>query len=257
MFGAAGVTAATAGGRAVAVIDVLRASTTIAAALANGARAVVPLADAATVAERARGYARGDVLLAGERHMRPVPGFDRGNSPGEFTRDAVGGRTVLLATTNGTPALVAAAAAGARHVISVAFVNLSASVAFLRAALRGGLGVTIVCAGQDRQFALEDAACAGRLARELARGRRGGRAALDDAARACALLDRRYRDRFDRLFADAAHARALADAGYESDLAACADVDRYSVVPALAHGQLVAHDPLDAGAPRAGAGGAT
>ncbi len=257
MFGAAGVTAATAGGRAVAVIDVLRASTTIAAALANGARAVVPLADAATVAERARGYARGDVLLAGERHMRPVPGFDCGNSPGEFTRDAVGGRTVLLATTNGTPALVAAAAAGARHVISAAFVNLSASVAFLRAALRGGLGVTIVCAGQDRQFALEDAACAGRLARELARGRRGGRAAaLDDAARACALLDRRYRDRFDRLFADAAHARALAAAGYEGDLAACADVDRYSVVPALAHGQLVAHDALDAGAPRAGAGGA-
>jgi 2-phosphosulfolactate phosphatase len=239
IFGAAAATPGTVGGRAVAVIDVLRASTTIAGALANGARAVVPFADAATAAERARDYARGEVVLAGERQMRRVPGFDCGNSPGEFTREAVAGRTVLLATTNGTPALAAAAAAGARHVISAAFVNLGAARAFLRAALRGGLGVTIVCAGQDRQFALEDAACAGRLARELVG--RAGRAAPDDAARACALLDRRYRNRPDRLWADAAHARALAAAGYEADLAACAAVDVFPVVPTLVHGQLVAH----------------
>jgi 2-phosphosulfolactate phosphatase len=238
-------------GRAVAVVDVLRASTTIAAALAHGARAVIPLPDAATAAERARGYARGDVVLAGERHMRPVPGFALGNSPGEFTAEAVGGRTVLLATTNGTPSLAAAAAAGARPVISAAFVNLSAALAVLRAALRGGLGVTIVCAGQDGRFALEDAACAGRLVRALARRRRGTDAPLlDDAARACALLDRRYRDRFDRLYADAAHARALAAAGFDADLAACAEVDRFAVVPTLVDGRLVAHGvTAAAGAP--------
>jgi 2-phosphosulfolactate phosphatase len=164
----------------------------------------------------------------------------------------VGGRTVLLATTNGTPALAAAAAAGARHVVSASFVNLSAALAFLRAALRGGVGVTIVCAGTDRRFALEDAACAGRLVRELVRRRaRGVPAAPDDAARACALLDRRYRDRFDRLFADAAHARALAAAGYAEDLDVCGDVDRFPVLPLLAHGQLVAHAPAGA----AGRGG--
>jgi 2-phosphosulfolactate phosphatase len=249
VFGAAGVTAAAAAGRAVAVIDVLRASSTIAAALANGARAVVPLPDAATAAERARDYARSEVVLAGERHMRRVPGFDLGNSPGDFTRDAVAGRTVLLATTNGTPALAAAAAAGARLVVSAAFVNLSAALAVLRAALRGGLGVTIVCAGQDGRFGLEDAACAGALVRALARRRRGADApAVDDAARACALLERRYRGRFDRLFADAAHARALAAAGFEADLADCAAVDRYAVVPALVHGRLLAHDRTTAAA---------
>jgi 2-phosphosulfolactate phosphatase len=182
--------------------------------------------------------------------MRPVPGFDLGNSPGDFTRAAVGGRTVLLATTNGTPALAAAAAAGAAQVISAAFVNLAAALAVLRAALRGGLGVTIVCAGQDGRFGLEDAACAGRVARVLARRRSGGEAPLlDDAARACALLDRRYGGRFDRLFADAAHARALSAAGYEADLAVCADVDRYPVVPALVHGRLVAHERAGGAAP--------
>jgi 2-phosphosulfolactate phosphatase len=240
VFGAAGVTPAAVGGRTVAVIDVLRASTTIAAALAHGARAVVPFPDAATAAERVRDYARAEVVLAGERQMRPVPGFDLGNSPGDFTEAAVAGRTVLLATTNGTPALAAAAAAGAHEVISAAFVNLSAALRVLRAALRGGLGVTIVCAGQDGRFALEDAACAGRLVRALAARRRGAEApVLDDAARACALLDRRYRDRFDRLFADAAHARALTAAGYAADLEACAAVDRFAVVPTLAHGRLV------------------
>jgi 2-phosphosulfolactate phosphatase len=201
VFGAAAVTPAAVAGRAVAVIDVLRASTSIAAALAHGARAVVPLPDPATVAERARGYARVDVVLAGERQMRPVAGFAIGNSPDDFTADAVAGRTVLLATTNGTPALAAAAAAGARQVCSAAFVNLAAATHVLRTALRGGLGVTIVCAGQDGRFALEDAACAGRIVRALGRRPRGAEPpALDDAARACALLDRRYRDRFDRLW---------------------------------------------------------
>jgi 2-phosphosulfolactate phosphatase len=252
VFGAAAVTPAAVAGRAVAVIDVLRASTSIAAALAHGARAVVPLPDPATVAERARGYARVDVVLAGERQMRPVAGFAIGNSPDDFTADAVAGRTVLLATTNGTPALAAAAAAGARQVCSAAFVNLAAATHVLRTALRGGLGVTIVCAGQDGRFALEDAACAGRIVRALGRRPRGAEPpALDDAARACALLDRRYRDRFDRLWADAAHARALALAGYTADLAACAAVDRYPVVPALVDGRLVASGVR---APAAGAG---
>ncbi|MGH8165454.1 MAG: 2-phosphosulfolactate phosphatase, partial [Rhodanobacteraceae bacterium] len=83
-------------GRVVAVIDVLRASTTIVTALANGARAVVPFADADELMTRARQFERGDVRLAGERRMLPIEGFELGNSPAQFTPEAIGGRTVLL-----------------------------------------------------------------------------------------------------------------------------------------------------------------
>ena len=102
-------------GRVVAVIDVLRTSTTIAAALANGARQVVPLAEAEEVMRRAKAFERSEVLLAGERKMRPIPGFDVGGSPAEFSPTSVEGKTVLLTTTNGTQALLALQ--GAREVI--------------------------------------------------------------------------------------------------------------------------------------------
>ncbi|HEX3865332.1 MAG TPA: 2-phosphosulfolactate phosphatase, partial [Gemmatimonadaceae bacterium] len=155
--GAGAVAAPDVVGRVVAVIDVLRASSSIAAALANGARAVIPVESSEEVITRAKNFERGEIRLAGERKMLTIPGFDLGNSPREFTRAAVDGRTILMATTNGTPAITNTA--GARDVVVASYVNYTAVLTMLRAALRGGADVTIVCAGRDRQFALEDAGC--------------------------------------------------------------------------------------------------
>ena len=94
-------------GRVVAVIDVLRASTTIATALASGARAVIPFESSEEAVTRSKQFERGAYLLAGERKMLRMEGFDLGNSPLEHTASAVEGKTVLLATTNGTKALLA------------------------------------------------------------------------------------------------------------------------------------------------------
>ena len=102
-------------GRVAVVLDVLRASTTIAHALASGARAVIPFASTEEVVNRAKQLERREVILAGERNMAPIPGFDRGNSPREFTSEQVEGKTILMTTTNGTRALVALT--GARDVI--------------------------------------------------------------------------------------------------------------------------------------------
>src|SRR5919198_5484943 len=167
--------------RVVAVIDVLRASTTIAAALANGARNVVPLESAEEVITRAKQFDRSEVRLAGERRMRPIPGFDLGNSPREFTRAAVEGKTVLITTTNGTAAF--APIQGARDVVVASYINYTAVATLLRAAARGGNDVTLVCAGRDRQFSLEDAACAGRFARAVCKRAEG--AAMSDSTVAC------------------------------------------------------------------------
>src|ERR1041384_44323 len=108
-------------GRFVAVIDVLRASTSIATALGNGARAIIPLESSEDVVTRAKTLERDDVRLAGERRMRAIPGFDFGNSPREFTREAVEGKTILMTTTNGTPVIMNTQAA--RDVIIASYVN--------------------------------------------------------------------------------------------------------------------------------------
>lgn len=221
-------------GRVVAVIDVLRASTTIVTALANGARAVVPFADADELMTRARQFERGDVRLAGERKMLPIEGFDLGNSPAQFTASAVGGMTVLLTTTNGTGALVGAQ--GAADVVVASYVNLSAVTAMLRTALRGGTDVVIACAGQDGHYALEDAACAGRYVRMVTKRLSG--VAMNDAAHSCALLARNYGDDIGSVFLDSAHGRALLDAGFREDLALCAVVDAYPIVPVFTERQI-------------------
>ena len=226
-------------GRVVAAIDVLRASTTIAAALANGARNVVPLDSADEAIMRAKQFTRSEVRLGGERKMLPIPGFELGNSPREYTREAVEGKTVLLTTTNGTAVLTQLP--GARDVVVASYVNFSAVATLLRAALRGGTDVTLVCAGRDRMFSLEDAACAGRFARSVSKEVVGTE--LSDGAYACTVLDRKYGDRLDQLFADSEHGQALLDAGFGQDLETCAEIDKFPVIPIYQDRQITLLGP--------------
>lgn len=233
-FGPAGVTPADVSGRAVAVIDVLRASTSIAVALDNGARAIIPFENSEDAVSRAKAFERGDVRLAGERKSQPIPGFDLGNSPMQYTREAVDGKTILMATTNGTGAITATQ--GARDVIVSSYVNFSASMSMLRAALRTGTDVVLLCAGQDRRFALEDAACAGRFAHHISK--RLTSITLNDGAQACILIDKKYGDNLMKLFDASAHGRSLREAGFGDDLAVCAAVDSHAVLPVYQDRQI-------------------
>lgn len=238
-FGTGELAAADVGGRVVAVIDVLRASTTIAVALGNGAKAVIPLESSEEVVVRSKSFAKSEVRLAGERKMHTVPGFDFGNSPREFTREAVEGKTVLFSTTNGTGALTSVS--GARDVVVAAYVNFSPVVALLRTALRGGADVAILCAGHDRHFSLEDAACAGRYVRLMTKSLPG--VALNDGAYSATVLDAKYRENRAKVFADSAHGRALAEAGFAEDLALAAALDAYPVVPIYQDRQITRIGP--------------
>jgi 2-phosphosulfolactate phosphatase len=233
-FGPATVHSQELHGRLVVVIDVLRASSTIAVALANGARTVIPFESTDEVVTRSKSFERSDVILAGERRMKTVPGFDLGNSPREFTPEVVDGRTILFSTSNGTAALLAVQ--GARDVLIGSFLNFSAVLAMLRSASRSGIDIALLCAGSDGQFALEDAVCAGHFVRGMTR--RLANAALNDAARIAALADRRYAADLRRVFEESTHGRALADAGFGEDLVVCAGVDTYPVVPVYAERQI-------------------
>lgn len=225
-FGTAGITPADVSGRAVAVIDVLRASTSIAVALDNGAKAVVPFEKSDEVIERSKAFEKGDVRLAGERKSLPIPGFDLGNSPQSFTRELVENKTILMATTNGTGAITTTQ--GARDVIIASYVNFSASLSFLRAALRTGADVALICAGQDRRFALEDAACAGRYVHHIAKRLNG--VTFNDGAQACQLIDKKYGENLKKLFLASDHGRALVEAGFGDDLDVCAAIDSHAVL---------------------------
>ncbi len=226
-FGSQALTPADVSGRVIAVIDVLRASTSIAVALANGAKSIIPFDSPEEAVTRRMSLDKSDVRLAGERKMLMIPGFDLGNSPREFTPEAIEGKTVLMVTTNGTGSLTAVQ--GARDVVVASFVNFSAVLALLRTAARGGTDIAIICSGRDRQFSLEDAACAGRYARQITRRMTGTE--LNDAARAAMLIDKKYGDNIAKLFQDSTHGRALTEAGFAEDVAMCAVVDSYSVVP--------------------------
>jgi 2-phosphosulfolactate phosphatase len=238
-FGAHTITPTEIASRVVVIVDVLRASSTIAVALANGARAVVPLDSSDAVVTRAKAFERADVRMAGERKMLPISGFDLGNSPREFTREAVEGKTVLMTTTNGTHAI--AASQGARDVIIGSYVNFSAVLTMLRTALRGNTDVAIVCAGRENQFALEDAGCAGRYVHHVTK--RMSNVDTNDAAQACVLLDRKFADSVQRLFEASEHGRALEAAGFGDDLAACAEIDSYPIIPVYQERQITKLGP--------------
>lgn len=239
VFGPTTATPALIAGRVVAVIDVLRASTSIAVALGNGARNVVPLESADEVITRAKRFDKGEVRLAGERKMRMVSGFDLGNSPSEFTREAVEGKTVLLTTTNGTAAM--AGLQGARDIVVAAYVNLEAVAVLMRTAARAGTDITLICAGRDKLFSLEDAACAGRYVRAIAK--RLSKVEIGDGGFAATVIDRKYGDRLDQLFSDSEAGQALVEAGFAQDLEDCAKIDSCPVIPIFQDRQITLLGP--------------
>jgi 2-phosphosulfolactate phosphatase len=226
-------------GKIVAVIDVLRASTSIAVALANGARSVIPVESVDDAITRSKQFEHVHVRLAGERKMQAIPGFDMGNSPLEFTSERVSGCTVVITTTNGTKAL--AGLQGARDIVVASYVNLSAVSAMLRAAARAETDISIVCAGNEGHFSLEDAACAGRYVSSIMKP--SASISLNDAACACALIDRKYGDNIAKIFKDSTHGQALDEAGFAADLVACAAVDSHPVVPIFQERQITRLGP--------------
>lgn len=228
------ITPAVVAGRLVAVIDVLRASTTIATALGNGAKAVLPFISADEAISRSKNLDRDSIVLAGEKDMVPISGFDLGNSPQSFSGAVVDGKTVLLATTNGTKALLMLQ--GASDIVVASYVNFSAMTAMLRAAARTKTDITIVCAGREGHFSLEDAACAGRYARSATAKLTS--TSTNDAAQACALIDRKYGDNIQKIFEDSVHGKALVEAGFGDDLIAAAALDSCPVVPVYRDRQI-------------------
>lgn len=220
-------------GRVAAVIDVLRATSTITEAIANGARAVVPAADLEDALRLAQTFGRDEVVLCGERGAAKIEGFDLGNSPLEFTSEAVSDKLVVMTTTNGTRALIAGEAAD--RCIVASFLNMSAVA---RDLAESGKPIVILCAGREGRFSLDDALCAGSLIRTLRTGAAGA-VRMNEGAMAASALERRYHKHVGAVMRRTAAARQIVEAGHEPDIAYCLTRDRHDVVPVMSGRQIL------------------
>lgn len=218
-------------GATAVVIDVIRATSTIVEALAAGARAVYPTVSSEEAVRLANSLGRDDTLLTGERKGLMIDGFDLGNSPLEFTPERVGGMRLVMTTTNGTRAFVAAD--GASKVIAASLANLSAVARAVVAADR----LVFICAGKEDRFSLDDSMCAGLVLRALGKLRKGPPMELDDASQAVRALAGAFRVDADFLATTAA-GKALVEVGLGPDLEHCARIDRHDLVPEM-HDRMI------------------
>jgi 2-phosphosulfolactate phosphatase len=224
-------------GSTVVVIDLLRATTTITQALASGAREVLPFLEVEDAIAAWTKADREEIVLGGERSGLRIDGFDLGNSPRDYTPQAVAGRCVFITTTNGTRALDHARLA--RRVVVGAVVNLSAVVASVKEEPR----VDILCAGTDGRETGEDIVTAGAIVDQLCRlptadwqlnhaaamaGRDWRLIVAKAQSTGCSLDERLAID-----LRDTPGGRNLLDIGLEQDLVDCAQIDRFDVVPEL------------------------
>jgi 2-phosphosulfolactate phosphatase len=212
-------------GSVAVVIDVLRASTTIVHALAAGCTDVRPVAELDEARSLAGGMRVGRVLLAGERDGAAVPGFDLGNSPAAQSPQLCRDRTLVLTTTNGTRALLQAAAA--ERVLVAGFVNYSAVCEQLR---RDARPVCILCAGNHGGLALEDALLAGAFVDFLCEE---ADARLDDAGRLAWDCFENHRELLPDALRMGDSGDRLRQLGYDEDIRLAAQVDQFLLVPEL------------------------
>ncbi len=212
------------------VFDILRATTTIVAALAAGAHSIRPV----TTIEEALALksANPSLLLAGERNGNRISKFDLGNSPAEFA--ATAHRDIVTTTTNGTVAL--AACAGVPLVCAAAFLNMQATARFLAAARPQSL--TILCAGTFETTALEDVAAAGALCAHFPH------ASLTDAARVAATVWTGCHADVAAFIRLARNARVLERAGCDADIEFALRMNSVDFAAVVVDGAVVREDAL-------------
>ena len=218
--------------KTVAVIDVLRACSTIAFAMSRGCERIVPVASIEAAMNLASSLEKKVTLLGGEREGKRIDGFDLGNSPLEYTTEVVKGKAVVLATTNGTKAITMSQ--GAKEILVASFVNMASVVE--RASASEGDPLTVVCAGETGRFALEDAVCAGMLIERLSEKTA---VELNDGAYAARCLYRQNKDSIPQLLKECEHGRYLESLGFAKDLDICSRVDSLSILPVVKEGRIV------------------
>lgn len=217
----------------VVYIDVLRATTTICAALANGAREVIPTDSIEKAVSLYSQMSKETTILAGERNGLKLNGFTLGNSPAEFTREIVAGKSVILTTTNGTLALQKGKHSHCRLICS--FHNISAVSAHIINCYAQNNhtnsmdNVNIICSGNNGSFSYEDTLCAGALIASLITVKTD--VELSDSSDATLTIYNSKKNVLDRTVSNSEHAKILIKNSFESDVQDALLFDKFPIVP--------------------------
>jgi 2-phosphosulfolactate phosphatase len=218
-------------GKAVVVIDSLRATSTMVTAFENGCAGFIPVASIEEARELAATLNDPKVLLGGERGARALEGFQVGNSPRDYSPEKVRGKVVIMTTTNGTRALVAARKAG--EVFIGSFLNLSAVCRRLK---ESGREAIIACAGEKNLFCLEDFVCGGGMISCMSRGENPP--VLTDAARAARILYEHFSSDICAMLEGSEWGQYLEGIGLGEDVRICARIDSSLLVPVYRDGKV-------------------
>lgn len=215
----------------VVIIDVLRATSTIAAALHNGAKCVIPVDSVSRCIELGKQI---DGITAGERDGKVAEGLTYGNSPFEYPREFIDGKTLVLTTTNGTRLLHMALERGAREIITGSFPNLSAVSDHL---VKMKQNVILGCAAWKDRVNMEDMLFAGAV---ISRVKKHFLINCDSSHIAETMYEKARKDLFGFMKKnDASHYHRLMSYGLEKDIKHCLMEDVHNVLPEYVDGKLV------------------
>jgi 2-phosphosulfolactate phosphatase len=218
-------------GKTTVVIDVLRATSTIVTAISNGAKEIVPVATIEFAVKVSGGMFGGQTLLGGERNTKKIEGFALGNSPLEYSKDVVDGKSIVFYTTNGTKAI--AKARYSDNLILCSFLNISAVANHL---IKLNNDIEIVCAGRNNYFSIEDSVCAGMLVTKIKN--HYSDLELNDSAKASIILYEKFSKNIPKMMRTADHAKQLLGNGFEADLDYCSKIDLLDTIPYYSNGVL-------------------
>lgn len=216
----------------VIIIDVLRATSTIASALYNGAKSIIPVDSVAECIKLGRQM---EVITAGERDGKIAEGLTYGNSPLQYTPDFINGKTLVLTTTNGTKLLHMALSEGARGILTASFCNISSVCDYL---IKQDRNVILACAGWKDRVNIEDTLLAGAIVNRV-------KGKFFQNCDACQMSEAMYLLARQDLFnfmkeKDASHYHRLMDFGLEEDIRFCLTEDNADVLCIYDGGRVIA-----------------
>ncbi len=220
-------------GRISVVIDVLRCTSVMTAAVSHGAARIIPVIEPEDAFSLAESLGRASCVIGGERGCNKVPGFDFGNSPLEYTESAVRGKTVIMSTSNGTAAISAAQKADIVFIGSMLNSNAVAA-----AAASCGKDILILCSGTNRKVSADDYCAAGSIIKKISES--SADFVLSDAALICVhLFDSLINGSFDLM--KTYHCHRLFELGYGADIEYCLQDSVINVVPVWKDGEIKAN----------------
>lgn len=215
----------------VVVVDLLRATSTIITALANGAKSIIPTSTIEEAVKIAKNFDKSTYLLCGEKNTKMIEGFDLGNSPLEYTEEKVKGKKLIFTTTNGTK--VFNLLKHAQNVLIYSTLNLSA---VKQKMIELSDEWIIICSGRNGFYDASDAIAAGLLLSKLTESQNSLKG--NDASKTSLILYEKFKNDLRNFLKSTDHGQILIENGFEADIDFISQLNRFDIIARLSNNNI-------------------